>query len=1646
MLGASQPGSVAFVRCLTPDVVAALAADESFAPAGWQVLRVADGEHAKDRTVTADIAVEMREAKGDAVLLLVDTKLAGAGMDGIYSAAREVDEAALFREAGRLAGGEITRRLSSASRRYAERAIKKARGRGGRYAVSRWTEFDFLCRVAMGVKLPGTYLYLLGLWPIQESEEAATSDDLDISRMFVDRLLGPVAASLPPAARIQAIRLDPDSERESGDLERFLHSVDTKPLLVALESLAEKEELWIGNLRPEPPAQSIRGIDLASWRNRNGTIGKWSGLVEGGDHNEPPALVLRQDADQTGRFSTLEVRWKVDPPHIEKNAAEYRVIVRTDQGEDLVVREVPHSARKGGEKCRFSDDDFSFLDEDALLSAKVSVEVVGNADIEPQESEDFVIRFGEPPEQETSGVGTIVRTLSEGLAELGSRETVSTITSSLSPLVTIDSKGFTLLRTPVERGRRRSFRVLQPSLIAEVERQWTERGGKIGRWAVKVRGSGDRVGSVEFKPFDGDGSDAWARVSSASRGLSGRFAETGGVGQVYDETAREFRIAQEYLRAWAALLETGDPSLALANTVEVRSLSGSTIGLIVLPAHPLRVAWHTAYDNLVLHTSFAQEQSAKDIRSEFSGLDGAMFPAFLPNPNGGAFVFADTLGFHAVGMVPDTDKEPKAAIAILARALGDGGAADSAPTVGGQSATVLANEIVKYLDCHDTSRLLHIHALRAGDGLTVARSLGNVHERFRQESESADEDGDEESVVTAPVFSLDLYPSVEQRGVAGRFIAEAREKRRSGAGVLAVEDRWMLESLSLPGGVNMPRLRWARKERQHPSVAAHLAIAFDTFESRVVVGEDEGGCSSKPYHAFGLLSFYDRHYSSLPSPVWISVTPKAVEGEKHPSRRAHTEALVRLQNAVQDAVVRHLDAGKGSPVLKTEISPEKADGLADLHQLCDWVVTLDRNAGIEYFDSPKDNRAIYDAYVIDCVPEREDLGCLQLITSTANLEEVRNLLDNALDQMGLSRSRRNAEFLLAHLKALSGRLAIRLTGHRPVTSELIALAVSHANCQHVSGNDDCWVSLGEGFIVPVDDVMDLLPPLTRSRGENGRATRPDLIYVTLEPRKGLVFRFVEVKYRRHLRTARSPDILEQIERQTRSLRDRWDEWYGHEEQCSAFRAVRRAKLARVLRFYADKAHRHCLPAERHRELIAEINRMVEKGGDYAFAIVTGSDRGWVFCPEYAGSRPLKISPDHWDTQIFLFGSGLLPDSDFDPEMFPSERTDQRTAAHSTANRPSAEGEPLFHGIDDGGDTTDAAETVSSKQDGSIPSLHLGTDTLTNAEVDWRLEVGGNPHLLIAGLPGMGKTTCLVNLCKQMVIADVRPVVFSYHQDIDERLDEAIGDIRFIDFDGLGFNPLRVIDRRARMAHLDVAGAMRDIFTAIYPELGDVQADRIRKAIKESFEEAGWTSGEVANPEPSFKRFVEILRADASPDRGLRTMLARLGELDDYGFFDIGGESRGSVWESKQPIVIRIHTTQNDNLQRAFAYLVFYGLYKDMFRRGVQDRITHALVFDEAHRAARLKLIPTMAKECRKFGISLVLASQEARDFDVSVFSAIANYLVLRSTDADAKFLVRNVSNSKQERVLIDRIKQMDRFKALYFGESRSQPAYVALSE
>ena len=229
----------------------------------------------------------------------------------------------------------------------------------------------------------------------------------------------------------------------------------------------------------------FRALSFCPWRTKAGKIARWSGLRESENPNEPPVFTLDPEAEQARDYSQLEVRWKAQPDNLEKGAVEYRVKIRTEMDEELSAREVAHSARSE-EKCRFNNDDFSDLGDGALISARVTVSVIGDSQVEPQESEEFIIRFGEPLEQERIGGGKKVRAFSEGVIELENRDAVSNLVSAMAssecPL-RVDAKGFVTLRTPQ---RSKVYQVFQPPLIRMVEQQWHEREGAIGRWTLQV--------------------------------------------------------------------------------------------------------------------------------------------------------------------------------------------------------------------------------------------------------------------------------------------------------------------------------------------------------------------------------------------------------------------------------------------------------------------------------------------------------------------------------------------------------------------------------------------------------------------------------------------------------------------------------------------------------------------------------------------------------------------------------------------------------------------------------------------------------------------------------------------------------------------------------------------------------------------------------------------------------------------------------------------------------------------------------------------------------------------------------------------------------------------------------------------------------
>lgn len=1345
----------------------------------------------------------------------------------------------------------------------------------------------------------------------------------------------------------------------------------------------------------------------------------------------------------------LTVRWTTEPDSLAIGSVEYRVVVLA--GEEVLAEQIVAHRDKPQQQTVFSLEDFEDLEGTEKFEALVQVTPVTAIEVEAARTEEFVLEFGEAQaEGTTAGSGQIVRTLVEGAIQLKDRSAFDqAVTGAPSPeQATEDRKGFIIWKGE---SAGRAIRVERPPLICQIENDWVSQKGVPGRWVQAVRADGSPAGDSRFIPLEQGGCDAavWGRLLEASRRLA---EDVGPLGFLARVKGPGWRRADEYVNGWLGALDSGDPALALHGTVEVQSLSGRTLGLLVTPIHPLRFAWSALYDNVVANARFEQSLEPAKLQKALKAIDSAHFPFALPGVGlTRAFVFADILGFHAVAMIVEGEPEPKGAVAILGACLG-GGARMVAPSVGTESTGVLAREVQHFLRCHqgasgDRLDLLNIQAWRPGDGMTVARALGHV-----LEGDKAGDDG--EGDAGSPLcFTLDLYHPASS-SASGRFLSAVGQRRRSGGGVLESSDRWMTETAVRPGAVLLPRLRWAKRPEPASGKAedwaavraSHLGMIFDIFEAKLETRPLSTLGKARPLHAYGLVKTVERRTDLAGEPEWAVWAPPELLGEAAPDGRTLGDRLRKIEAAVAKLTAHALGGDAESwPVLVTRMSGSSRTRMEQLHEHCDWVITVDRNAGLEYFDAPRSKSEVYERFLIDAVPERADLGSLQLVTSTTNLDAVRDLVDEALGAMGLSSSERNSRFLIRHLKALSGRLAIRLANAQSRTGELIALALVQANCAAADRPDGPWLDLSQGFLVPVDEIADFAPIANHAEDEESTNYRADFIHVAAPPKGPLEFRFVEVKHRLHLRSARQPELLELILKQTGELRRRWMDWFFAPKLAPLERVTRRSQLARLLRFYADRAARHRLSEKAHVRLLTEIDSLVLKEG-YSPAMVERPDIGYVFCPEHhTGTIEPLYATGGEQAHLHLFGPALLPDeNDALQGQAETRAPTDSTNTDEVSSPASPTAHPAAHEEERSGEREEPPQADTDTAQPPVEGVNVLLGNTPGGEsIEWRVTIRSNPHLMMVGLPGMGKTTALINICEQLAKANVAPIVFSFHDDIDEKLTGGLGPLNAVDFAGLGFNPLRV-DGEGPTAYVDVAGTLRDIFGSIFPELGDIQLEELRQAIKQSYDDKGWGSARDSSVKPAtpdFRAFFDILRSKQKPNANL---LARLQELADYGFFDATGD-KASLLSEARPSLVRIHASTNGMLQNAFSSFVLYSIYKDMFRRGVQNRLTHAIIFDEAHRAAKLKLIPQFAKECRKYGLALALASQGAKDFNASLYEAVGSYLVLRVTEADARALARSIGSTADQSRTTDRLKSLEPYTVLFFGAAANRPVPVRLS-
>ena len=144
LLGKPTEGTMTYIRSLPADAMHSLCADGILQVPGWDIFFVSSLNAPNQRLITADQAVDLREEKRSSVILFVDPKTAGAGMDGIYSAVREIGESELLPRATEVAA----KKLGHAQRAFAHDALRQAGRIGRANAISPWREFDFYVRCA----------------------------------------------------------------------------------------------------------------------------------------------------------------------------------------------------------------------------------------------------------------------------------------------------------------------------------------------------------------------------------------------------------------------------------------------------------------------------------------------------------------------------------------------------------------------------------------------------------------------------------------------------------------------------------------------------------------------------------------------------------------------------------------------------------------------------------------------------------------------------------------------------------------------------------------------------------------------------------------------------------------------------------------------------------------------------------------------------------------------------------------------------------------------------------------------------------------------------------------------------------------------------------------------------------------------------------------------------------------------------------------------------------------------------------------------------------------------------------------------------------------------------------------------------------
>ena len=518
---------------------------------------------------------------------------------------------------------------------------------------------------------------------------------------------------------------------------------------------------------------------------------------------------------------------------------------------------------------------------------------------------------------------------------------------------------------------------------------------------------------------------------------------------------------------------------------------------IAAPTHPLRALWLAGWAALGQHWLAASANAASDYvvstrDTLLKLLSPAAFPPVLPlESNGLAHLqtaVEDLNPFWSL-FAPSSEDDPRSLVGDVCAALGL-----PEPAIGGAAidGRYLASRIQRYLLQHPYVRTLVINAFKPGRASVLADML------LALQAEPAFADIQ---------YDVRLFVPDAEDPTVGEELTDLLKRRGRTVGKEA-------DAFSTPGRSHLqPKLALAIRPvsefRAAPTAhPAHLSLLFDVFPT------EEVGATNAPAHeacapVHGLIqSFKTTYQEEQGSVAWIR-QPQHGLAKPLPNATELTALLSSLPGLLSSAAAT-IATGQAvadqRPVIVLALSPDDRALLHQVHEVSDWVITLDRNLGIEFFDHGG-TKAHRPDYLIDHSPGGAGSGHRLVITSRS-VEELEAMLKPVLTAYNLSASGEHAIAVLDQLRSLSGRLALKLISAPTQRAEALGLALSRMFLEHQG-------VFADQVVVPLDAHLELYTALKKSADELGDEVsfkRTDLAVFDLNAaQRTITCRLVEVK-------------------------------------------------------------------------------------------------------------------------------------------------------------------------------------------------------------------------------------------------------------------------------------------------------------------------------------------------------------------------------------------------------------------------------------------------------------------------------------------------------------------------------------------------------